>query len=191
MAADVVAVLDAAGIDRAHYWGYSMGGCVGFRLARASPGRSRSLVLGGTQPFPVAEDDLADAIVWARDLGEGMDVFVDRLERREGPVPPDLRARWLNLDGPALAASMASAVIEDRAGMPGPFGDLVAPCLLYAGTDDHFARDLPRTAAALPDARAVLFGGFGHEEAFDNAEIVPYVRAFLETADDSGYADRV
>ena len=30
MASDVIAVLDAEGIDRAHYMGYSMGGSIGF-----------------------------------------------------------------------------------------------------------------------------------------------------------------
>lgn len=33
MAADVVAVLAAVGVEHAHYWGYSMGGSIGFHLA--------------------------------------------------------------------------------------------------------------------------------------------------------------
>jgi pimeloyl-ACP methyl ester carboxylesterase len=37
MAADVVAVLDALGVDRAHFFGYSQGAMVGFALAVYAP----------------------------------------------------------------------------------------------------------------------------------------------------------
>ena len=37
MVGDMVAVLDALGIDQAHYWGYSMGGKIGLGLARHYP----------------------------------------------------------------------------------------------------------------------------------------------------------
>lgn len=47
MAGDVVAVLDALGLARAHFFGYSMGGRIGFALAREAPARLHSLVLGG------------------------------------------------------------------------------------------------------------------------------------------------
>src|ERR671910_1840210 len=58
---DVLAVLDAEEIDRAHFWGYSMGGQVGYALGRLAPERVASLVLGGATPFggypPLAEGD--------------------------------------------------------------------------------------------------------------------------------------
>jgi pimeloyl-ACP methyl ester carboxylesterase len=34
---DMVAVLDAPGIDKAHYWGYSMGGRIGLGLVNTFP----------------------------------------------------------------------------------------------------------------------------------------------------------
>ena len=184
MAGDVLAVLDACGIERTHFWGYSMGGCIGYRLGRIAPGRFQSLVLGGAQPYPVAEDDLAEVLMWERDLRQGMGAFIDGMERREGPLPPAVRTRWLALDGRALAALVEGQVAGDRTGIPEPFDDLSMPCLLYAGTADPFARDLPRAAAALPHATAVLFGGCDHEGAFDNTAIIPIVSAFLERAGD-------
>ena len=51
------------------------------------------------------------------------------------------------------------------------------PCLLYAGTADPLARELPRAAA-------VLFGGFDHMGTFSNRAILPYVKAFLQLAGD-------
>ena len=48
---DVLAVLDALKIDRAHYWGYSMGGWIGFGMAKYAAQRVHSLVIGGAHPY--------------------------------------------------------------------------------------------------------------------------------------------
>ena len=51
-AGDVLAVLDDAGIERAIFWGYSMGGHVGYAIARDAPTRFRALIIGGMHPYP-------------------------------------------------------------------------------------------------------------------------------------------
>ena len=50
-ASDVVAVLDDLGIRHTHYFGYSLGGWVGFLLAKYAPDRFTSLILGGAHPY--------------------------------------------------------------------------------------------------------------------------------------------
>jgi len=44
---DILAVLDAEGVQRAHVWGYSKGGIDGFLLAHHAPERVASLITGG------------------------------------------------------------------------------------------------------------------------------------------------
>ncbi|MGA2021450.1 MAG: alpha/beta hydrolase, partial [Candidatus Sulfotelmatobacter sp.] len=46
MASDAAAVLDAAGVSRAHIFGISMGGMVAQEFALQYPARTRSLILG-------------------------------------------------------------------------------------------------------------------------------------------------
>jgi pimeloyl-ACP methyl ester carboxylesterase len=48
LAGDALAVMDAAGVERAHVFGVSMGGVVALELALQQPGRVMSLVLGCT-----------------------------------------------------------------------------------------------------------------------------------------------
>ena len=48
---DVTAVLDDLGIRQVDYFGYSMGGRIGFGLAKYAPGRLRSLIVGGAHAY--------------------------------------------------------------------------------------------------------------------------------------------
>src|SRR5262245_8441026 len=48
---DVVAVLDDLHLDRATFWGYSMGGRIGFGLAKYAPERITTFVIGGQHPY--------------------------------------------------------------------------------------------------------------------------------------------
>jgi pimeloyl-ACP methyl ester carboxylesterase len=51
MAQDTVALLDALGIERAHFAGYSMGGAVALQLAFEHPVRVDHLVFAGGVSF--------------------------------------------------------------------------------------------------------------------------------------------
>lgn len=48
---DVIAVLDDLNCVSASFWGYSMGGRIGFGLAKHAPDRVMALVVGGQHPY--------------------------------------------------------------------------------------------------------------------------------------------
>src|SRR5262249_20415281 len=89
----VVAVLDALALDRAHYWGYSMGGGIGFGMAKYAPERLRSLVIGGAHPY---ENKVPAA---SRLDGSDPDAFLAALFGRLGvdgaTIPPGIRQELL------------------------------------------------------------------------------------------------
>lgn len=176
---DVLAVLDAEAIDRAHCWGYSMGGHVGYALGRLIPDRIRSLILGGATPFggyprPTEGDEMLDG------LREGMSGLAARWEA-EFPdcwLSPGERERTLASDAAALAAAWLARLTE-----PDPAEDAVAairtPALLYAGTLDE-PGPVERAARLMPNAAFVALEGLDHAQTFERGDqVLPRVREFL------------
>ena len=114
---DAVAVLDALGIERAHFLGSSWGARLGFALGERALERVRSLVLCGNQPYawnlesPTARA-VAAAIAASRQ--EGMKVFVETFETALAYRFPEPERTWtLERNEPAaLEAAWRSALVE-------------------------------------------------------------------------------
>ena len=176
---DVLAVLNAEGIDRAHVWGYSMGGRVGFAVGAFAPDRLVSLIVGGADPFPGNPRPLEEDVFW-EGLRNGMAPFVAACEAADPTffVSPGERARWLASDVDALRAAIRTGVTEpdlDRDAVAA----IPAPTLIYAGTRDD-PEPKERAARLLPNATFVPLDGLDHAGAFGRSDLVlPHVRAFL------------
>jgi pimeloyl-ACP methyl ester carboxylesterase len=192
MAEDVVAVLDAAGVDRAHVVGTSLGGMVAQELAIARPDRVDRLVLACTTPggegaFPLPERTLrllAEAPALAPDVALRRFVenalsartvaerpeLVQRIYEKRLEFPPD-PAGW---QAQAAAGASHDAFSRLRA--------IQAPTLVLHGTDDGVVD--PRNAEVLvreiPNARRVEFEGAGHLFFWEEPErFADVVRGFL------------
>jgi pimeloyl-ACP methyl ester carboxylesterase len=177
---DVLAVLDAEGIDRTHFWGYSLGGWIGFALGVFAPDRFASLIIGGAHPFtdnprPVDGDFFLDG------MRDGMAPLVAACEADDPAyfASPGERERWLAADVDALRAVRLTNLTE-----PDLERDAVAairiPTLMYAGTLDN-PEPKAQAARLLPNAAFVALGGLDHAQAMNRADLVlPHALAFLD-----------
>jgi pimeloyl-ACP methyl ester carboxylesterase len=169
-AADVTSVLDALEIQRADFFGYSMGGWIGFGLAKFAPERVHSLILGGAHPF-------AENIQGFRDmLQSGMAGFISTLKQVYGSymTPVMLERHQVNDLQSLLALS------HDRADFSEVLPTMTMPCLLFVGEDDPRLVEMRECAAIIRDATFFSLPGCGHVAALCRSDLVlPHVTAFL------------
>jgi pimeloyl-ACP methyl ester carboxylesterase len=157
MAADAIAVLDAAGIERASVLGYSMGGRIALHLAITHPQRVDRLVLLATGARTIA--------TWNRNLLFAVSPYL--------PVGPTPRQ-------PVFAFKRqraASQGYDGRRRLP----DVQAPTLILHGRRDRVAP--PELAEELregiPDSRLEWYDGGHVRPVFKPGPIVDALRGFL------------
>jgi len=172
MARDVLALMDALGIGRAHYLGHAAGGLIGLALAAIAPERVGKLVVvngwARLDPYTARCFDARLSLL----RGSGAQAFI-----AAQPIflyPPD----WISVDSDRLDAEAAKQLEEfpgaetvvkriaavRRFDLTGRMGEIRAETLILATSDDHLvpphcARDL---AAGLPNAKRMLQFAGGH-----------------------------
>jgi pimeloyl-ACP methyl ester carboxylesterase len=160
MAEDVLAVMDAAGMEAALLCGYSMGGFIGLRLLASHPERIRKLAIAG-----VGENYLQESIT----SPQARTALADALLTEDKDSITDARARMFRAfadqpgkDRLALAACM-------RAMSPRlPAATLAAlkrPILVVCGALDDTAGAPEPLAQAFPDGKAVVIANRDHMSA--------------------------
>jgi pimeloyl-ACP methyl ester carboxylesterase len=174
-AADLIDVLDRAGVDAAHVVGHSYGGLVAIELANAAPERVRSLHLLEPPYLALATHDAA-----VRALDRAM-----RRIREEAAAAGPERTAEAFFGQLATPAGLAALQASPR------WGDIVREAGRFA--DGEYGGDYPaaRLAGIAADAPAVVFrGGRSHPAlgtiAAEIARRLP--RARLVTAPDAGHA---
>jgi len=169
MASDVVAVMDAEGIDKANCFGYSMGARGGYSLAVYAPDRFHSYVLGGQHPYPrTTEQRVSDnkAIVqWEH----RRDAIIAGEESRRDPKEYDvfIAFRKKMMEWPPFE-------------MERLVDGLRVPALLFTGEADERNMLTKEFAGNLPNAKFFSLPGLNHDQAFLRKELVlPRVKEFL------------
>lgn len=179
MADDVVALLDAIGIDRAHLVGMSMGGMIAQLVTVRHPERVRSLcsimsnTADGRHGLPAwrvlrllakrgrsAGRTVPEAVEMTVELfrsvgGSDWDEHEQRLRSTSS------LERAHNPDG-LLRQSLAIAAAPDRTAL---LRTIERPTLVIHGLEDTLVRPSGgvATARAIPDSRLLLFPGMGHD----------------------------
>jgi pimeloyl-ACP methyl ester carboxylesterase len=175
---DAVAVLGAAGVERAVVVACSMGGQAAIDLALAHPDRVAGLVLIGTAvrgaPYPdLAEGPTAELnarIEAADDAGDIDEVgrleawmWLDGPGSEEGRVGGNVRELFLDMNGRALRAKDPGEEGETPSAWP-RLGEIAVPTLVMIGrldADDIQTID-EQAAAMIPGARLMLLDGVAH-----------------------------
>jgi 3-oxoadipate enol-lactonase len=194
LAADTVAVLDAAGVEGAHVFGVSLGGCVAQELALSYPDRVRKLVLASTSPggpnahpmpargmeafgrFPTMEHEAGLRLLVETSLGEhGV---------RERPELVDEIYAYRLSHTPPLAGWQAQAFAGATFDAYDRVASIDKPTLIIHGGDDPVVdvRNSDLLAERIPGARVHVIPDRGHLMVWEEGEtLAPVVREFLRS----------
>jgi 3-oxoadipate enol-lactonase len=189
MAEDAGAVLDAAGLERAHVLGTSLGGMVALQFALDRPERVDRLVLACATPGGSGAAPMPDRTV--------------QLLQEAQTLPPDVALRRFvtNALGPKPDELLVDRIMEHRLATAQPLPawsaqaaagaafdvwerlpEISAPTLVLTGDEDGVVdpRNSELLGERIPDARLELFPGAGHLFFWERpARFVEVVTEFL------------
>jgi 3-oxoadipate enol-lactonase len=185
--ADVIALMDALAVKRAHWCGVSMGGATGMGLAQRHADRFDRLIICDTP----GRSTLATAAQWeeriARAQKGGMQALLESTIARWFPPeklksnPPHLdKLRKMILSTPINGFVGGAAALADHDFRPGMCG-VKRPILYMCGEkDDHNAAIMRKMSQEFPAAKYIELPGAGHISNMDQpARFTAAMRAFL------------
>jgi 3-oxoadipate enol-lactonase len=193
MADDAITVLDAAGVDRAHVFGVSMGGLIAQELTLRHPDRVAALVVGCTHPGggdavrmdPAAATMLMDRTPKsARDAIESSVPFLYAETTSRDDIDGDLGAR-LRYALRATAYWAQLDAMRQHGGTLSRLPQITAPTLVIHGTADKLVQpgNAELIAGAIPGAQLQWLEGAGHLFWTDQTQrAVEVVNDFLATS---------
>jgi pimeloyl-ACP methyl ester carboxylesterase len=171
---DITSVLDACGIRQADYLGYSMGGWIGFGVAKYAPERLRSLIIIGAHPY-----------------GENMQPFRELLPKEPADFEAFVGKVWGRFLTPAIRAGLLAndleaiaALARDRPPLSDMLPTISISCLLFVGDADHRLPHVQMCAQELANASFCSLPGCDHVASIARSDLVlPHLLAFLAKLD--------
>ena len=171
LAGDVLAMMDQAGVARAHIIGYSMGARIALATALRHPDRVDHLVIGGIG------GKLFDPPREGHLLPDAM--LTDDPDAISEPLLKSFR-HFADEQGEDRRALAACAQGLDFHFTRDDVSAVRAPTLVVAGARDALAGSPDELAAAIPGARAIALPGCDHFSAIPHALFKASVFDFLD-----------
>jgi pimeloyl-ACP methyl ester carboxylesterase len=180
-AADVAAVLKALSIPKAYFFGYSigysMGGDIGYALAKYAPTLGTAFIIGGSSPYKLNREFQEPMLQM---LKQGVETLVDVWEG-SGLVTPSLKARLGANDMEALTA-LWTMRMEEEPHLEDALPKLRQPCLLLVGEEDGLRAEIETMSKRLPKGKFVAVPGIDHLKGFLRSDLtIPHIKRFLAT----------
>ncbi len=172
-AADVVAVLDDLNVPRADFLGYSMGGWIGFGLAKHFPERFDAFILGGAHPYAENTQAIRDR------MPTDQATYIAIAEQTYGALlTPARRARLLANDLVALRA-----LTTDRDDIADVLPTMTMPSLIFCGELDPRLAQARQAASEMSNASFLGLPGCDHFNTTRRTDvIIPRVSSLLREA---------
>ncbi len=190
---DMVAVLDAVGLDKVALYGRSRGGALVQAFTLAHPERVQQLILSGTSHFGPGRvgqsEDVEKAMNFTRDMTRE-EIFTVQNVAMSSPG-------WRERNPDAFSACLATdleapprrfAVVNQQAALAGwssqgVLSDIRCPALVICGEDDGMVPpdNSRQLAEGIPDAKLELIAQCGHLPMLEQPDIVArLVTSFLD-----------
>ena len=170
-------LLDTLTIPTAHFFGYSMGGRIGFALAKYAPTRFTALIIGGASPYGAPRDIQGQIL---RLLQQGAAAYIGIWEQ-QAPVSSPLKARLVANDMETLSALWTTRM-EESTSLEDVLPTMTRPCLLIAGTQDWSYPDIEECSKHIPQVTFASIPGLNHLEGFFCSDLMlPPITQFLAT----------
>jgi pimeloyl-ACP methyl ester carboxylesterase len=190
MADDAAAVLEAARVESAHVFGYSMGGMIAQELALRHPRRVRSLILGGTNcggrmavpPAPeVVEVLMARGIASSEEAFRAMVPYIYDASTAREIIEEDLRLRSRAFPSRESYLAQLQAIMAWEAHRR--LNSIKVPTLVIHGETDRLIppQNADILAKEIQDARLVKLGEASHVFLTDKTqEATRAILSFLQ-----------
>lgn len=187
---DLVALLDAIGVDSVVLCGLSMGGYIAFEFLRHYRQRVRGVVLAGTRAqADSAEGRKARELAMQEAREGGASLIAERMLPRllAGAASADLReeVRAMMSAAPVPGIIGALAAMRDRPDSTALLPELAGlPTLVVVGEEDRLTpvADAELITKGIPGARLAIVKGAGHLAPLERpAEVNHLLKSFLES----------
>lgn len=172
--ADVLAVMDAAGVGRAAVMGYSMGAAMAIELALTQPERVERLMLGGVGETYFSDRGQTMQAIAAAMEAPSLASLSDPLQR--------LFRRFAEQPGKDLKALAACIRSRRNIYAPAQLAGFQGKVLVVCGSNDPIAGPPGPLAAAFPQGRAVTIAKRDHNTVVGDQRYKDAVLAFLAEA---------